>query len=125
MQPAIWSQYKNFKKEEFNCKHTGKNEMKHEFMLVLQKLRDAYGKPIVITSGFRDKTHPVERNKTTTGTHVQGIACDIRINDGSDLYELVELALQIGFTGLGIGNRTGHKMLHLDIRKTTPVIWSY
>ena len=117
--------YKNFKASEFNCKHTGKNEMTHEFMEKLQQLRDAYGKSIVITSGYRDPSHPVEKAKGQPGTHSKGIACDIQIGDGAQMYELLKLALALGFTGIGVGNRPGHKMLHLDIRKTTPVVWSY
>jgi len=41
----------------------GKNEMKHSFMAKLQALRTAYGKPIAISSGFRDYTHPAESKK--------------------------------------------------------------
>ncbi len=62
-QLAKWDLYPNFSKEEFDCKHTGKNEMKHSFMAKLQALRTAYGKPIAISSGFRDYTHPAESKK--------------------------------------------------------------
>jgi zinc D-Ala-D-Ala carboxypeptidase len=50
-----WDLYKNFSKSEFDCKHTGKNEMRPEFMQVLQEIRIAYNKPMVISSGYRDK----------------------------------------------------------------------
>lgn len=61
-----WADYPNFTKSEFNCRHTGKNEMKPEFMKKIQDLRLAYGKPMIITSGYRDPTHPIEAKKKDT-----------------------------------------------------------
>jgi hypothetical protein len=37
-----WNDYPNFSKEEFDCKHSGKNEMKPDFMDMLQDLRTKY-----------------------------------------------------------------------------------
>ena len=36
MTAAIWEEYPNFTYAEFNCKHTGENNMQHEFMEKLQ-----------------------------------------------------------------------------------------
>ena len=54
---------KYFKREEFNCTHTNKNEMDDAFLEKLDQLREACGFPFVITSGYRDSTHPNEVNK--------------------------------------------------------------
>lgn len=125
-----WSKYPNFSKEEFDCKHTGKNEMKPEFMQKLQELRNAYGKPMSISSGFRDKTHPIEAKKKRPGAHYSGMAADVRVDRG-DAYELLKIALEIGFTGIGIQQKGSGRFIHLDTIPNghegfvRPTIWSY
>jgi zinc D-Ala-D-Ala carboxypeptidase len=122
---AQWGIYKNFPKSEFDCKHTGKNEMQHEFMVKLQKLREEFNRPMVITSGFRHPTHPIEARKThSNGEHTQGMCCDVRCLDGSTRFLLVSLAIKHGFTRIGIAKT----FLHLGLGgKGLPnnVIWEY
>lgn len=111
-----------FKLEEFNCKHTGNNEMNPEFLDNLDRLRERCGFPFVITSGYRDVTHPVEVAKQNGGgTHTQGIASDIAVSSGYQKYMIVKNAIELGFTGIGIAG----SFIHVDMRKTTPVVWSY
>jgi zinc D-Ala-D-Ala carboxypeptidase len=121
-----WTKYKNFTKQEFDCKHTGKNEMQVEFLEKLQKLRDVYARPMRISSGYRDRSHPVERNKIGLGPHAQGLACDVAVS-GKDAYDLVALAMLHGFTGIGVNQKGGSRFIHLDIVKSglRPTIWSY
>ena len=124
-----WENYPNFKKEEFDCKHSGKNEMKADFMEKLQQLRTAYGKPMRITSGFRDSTHPIEAKKARAGAHASGKAADIGV-DREDAYTLLKMALEIGFTGIGIQQKGGGRFIHLDTIENgpeflRPTIWSY
>ena len=117
-----WGLYPNFSKEEFDCKETGENEMQEDFMVDLQILRSAFGKPMTITSGYRSILHSVERNKPNGGgTHTQGIAADIAVF-GQDRYKLVRLAMDFGFTGIGV-----HKsFIHLDRRPTeNTTMWGY
>lgn len=125
---ARWNAYDNFSKEEFDCKHTGKNEMQHEFMEKLQELRTIYGQPMRITSGFRDKTHPIEARKATSGAHTTGLACDIAVDRGN-AYRLLVIALELGFTGIGIQQKGSGRFIHLDIAEGSnflrPTIWSY
>lgn len=124
-----WDVYPNFSKAEFDCKATGRNDMKPEFLAKLQELRNALGFPLIISSGYRDPSHPVEARKARPGQHAQGIACDILVMDGSTAFKIVEKALELGFTGIGIAqdNRRARtaRFVHLDIRQSTPVIWSY
>jgi uncharacterized protein YcbK (DUF882 family) len=125
MELAKWDQYENFTKEEFDCKHTGKNEMTHEFMAMLQKLRTHYERPIKITSGYRDITHPIEAKKSKGGFHTQGIAADIAC-DSMQAYDILQLAFKIGFTGIGVNMRGDHnqRFIHLDLREF-PLVYSY
>ena len=112
---------RHFKLSEFDCQHTGKNEMDSTFLILLDNLRHECGFPFVITSGYRDITHPIEAKKFKGGTHSQGIACDIKVNNGLDRGKLIELAIEQGFTGIGV-----HKdFVHVDIRKGDLVVWAY
>lgn len=125
MSSLDWSQYPNFSPQEMRCRHTGKDGVKHEFMVKLQKLRLAYGKPMRVTSGFRDATHPVEARKTSPGAHTSGQAVDVAVGPGEDVYELINMAMLHGFTGIGVSQRAGQpRFVHLD---TLPrkAVWSY
>lgn len=113
--------FKYFSKEEFDCQVTGNNEMKDEFIHKLDELREACGFPFVISSGYRDPSHPIEARKAKAGTHAQGIAADIAVANGAERYKIVSEAMRLGFTGVGV-----HKsFIHVDIRETTPVVWEY
>ena len=112
--------YKFFRLEEFNCTHTNLNEMDHEFLVKLDELRERVGFPFIITSGYRDATHPAEARKETPGTHNQGIAADIKVSNGFERMNIVHEAIKMGFS-IGVA-RT---FVHVDDRKTTPVMWTY
>jgi uncharacterized protein YcbK (DUF882 family) len=119
--------YPNFSADEFNCSHCGKNEMKPEFMSRLQALRMKYGKPMRVTSGYRCPEHPIEAKKAKPGTHASGLACDIGA-DGQEAYELMKHAFALGFTGIGVSQKSGGpRFIHLDILEEPPRknVWSY
>ena len=115
--------FKYFRLEEFACTHTNKNEMDHEFIRNLDTLRGICGFPFIITSAYRDATHPVEARKKEpgTGTHCQGIAADIKVSNGFERMNLVHEALKMSFGGIGVSK----SFIHIDDRKTTPVMWTY
>lgn len=121
-----WSDYPNFSAKEFACSHCGENEMKPDFMAKLQKLRTAYGKPMKITSGYRCAKHPIEAAKSAPGAHAIGCAADIGIQ-GAEAHKLLSLALQEGFTGIGVQQKGTGRFLHLDTLQgsTRPTVWSY
>jgi len=122
---ADWTKYPNFTKAEFDCKATGENNMQHEFMEKLQRIRQVYGKSMKITSGFRSVKHPIEAKKThSNGEHTQGFCADIYCDNGVDRYTLISLALANGITRIGVAKN----FLHLGIGgKGLPnnVIWDY
>jgi zinc D-Ala-D-Ala carboxypeptidase len=125
MMTAQWEQFPNFRKQEFDCRHTGKNEMKHQFMQVLQAIRKEYGRPMTVTSGYRHPTHPVEARKLRSdGEHTRGMCCDIACTSGIERFRLVELALKHGITRIGIAKN----FIHLGLGGQglpSPVIWDY
>ena len=119
----------NFSADELRCKETGELAMLPSFMDRLQALRTAYGKPMPVSSGYRSKLHSVERQKRTAGTHAMGCAVDVAVS-GRDALRLIELALQHGFTGIGVQQRGEGRFIHLDDapnapHRPRPHIWSY
>lgn len=120
-----WNKYPNFSKKEFDCSHTGANGMQEVFLEKLQALRTEYGKPMNITSGYRHPTHPIEARKGTAGMHSQGLACDIGCWS-DEAYKIVELAYKHGFRGIGVSQSPkGARFVHLDLRESSPILYSY
>jgi zinc D-Ala-D-Ala carboxypeptidase len=116
---------KYFNREEFACQYTGNNKIDDQFLTKLDHLRYVCGFPFIITSGYRDPSHPIEAKKKVAGTHAQGIACDIRVENGQQRYDIVKHATALGFNGIGVAN----SFVHVDIRKLdvgeSPVMWCY
>jgi uncharacterized protein YcbK (DUF882 family) len=115
---------KYFTEAEFKCKHCGKCEMDQEFLDKINKLREEYGQPLVVTSGYRCPEHPAERIKVgRSGMHTTGKAADFAVL-GSAAMDLLSIALKHGFTGIGVQQKGGGRFIHLDTRNT-PALWSY
>lgn len=113
--------YAYFAESEFRCRETGENDMKPEFIAMLDQLRAKCNFPFTVTSGFRSVHHTAERNKKKGGTHTQGIAADIAVSNGEQRMKIVKEALEMGFGGIGVAK----SFVHVDMRTTTPVMWTY
>ena len=128
MREFDWGKY--FTRSEFECSHTHTCEMDQEFIDRLNKLREEFGKPLSINSGYRSPKHPIEYVKKTPGAHASGKACDIGVSR-QDALKLLELAMKLKFTGFGINQKgSGGRFLHLDTLENSsarprPTIWSY
>lgn len=124
-----WADLPSFSRHEFACAHCGRAEMDNDFLWRLQDLRDSYGKPMRVTSGFRCPQHPIEARKAKPGTHSTGRAVDIAVSRG-EAYALLRLAIRMGFTGIGVQQKGEGRFLHLDDLTSQegwprPTIWSY
>lgn len=129
-----YTRWPNFTKEELVCSHTGRENPNvaafTSLMDFVQELRRVLDVPFVVNSAYRSKEHPTEAAKILKGkrggmhTHA---AIDILVPT-KYCYELVALAIQFGFKGIGI-NLTGDpntRFIHLDRRQTKQgSIWSY
>lgn len=122
-----------FLAEEFACSHTGKIMMEQSVLDGLNDLREIWGKPIVLSSAYRDPTHPVEARKIAkggnAGQHSKGTAVDI-LCAGEDAYILLNLIIQQKiWTGIGISQRSSWsaRFIHIDQSQESnrPTIWSY
>lgn len=111
------------------CSHCGECHMNQAFMSKLDALRDLYGHPIMLTSGYRCPDHPVEARKSKSGAHTTGKAVDIACSR-EEAYHILEVAMRLKFAGIGINQRGAARFIHLDdadpdYRRPRPTIWSY
>lgn len=113
---------KNFTSEELSCKHCAVCKIEPAFVIRLQEFRDAWGKPIKVTSGYRCEEHNKAVGGVTESQHVLGIAADLDIStlSGKDRFDFIKLAFQM-FSGVGIAK----SFLHVDIRKNNFSTWVY
>ena len=120
----------NFSFAEMACQETGECNMDMQFMGLLQSLRNEVGRPMKITSGYRSPRHSIEAAKEAPGTHAMGRAVDIACA-GEEAMDILEGALWLGFTGVGVAQKGKNRFLHLDNLDSgehtanRPAIWSY
>ena len=125
---------KNFTVDEFKCKGTGRCEVVETFIERLQLIRDEYGRPIFVTSGYRAPEYNLklqQQGKTKTGSyvpHTTGRAVDIAVS-GADSHLIIKLATQHGMTGIGVSQKGKHekRFIHLDdlTGSNRPWTWIY
>jgi len=122
-----------FTSDEMKCRHTGSEIMDVLFMDKLTALRKAYGKPMTVSSAYRHATHPVEARKAagTPSAHRLGRAVDI-LAAGQTAHEIIQIALEHGFTGIGIAQKGPweSRFIHIDDLQEKdgfprPTVWSY
>ena len=118
---------KNFILQEFVETKTGLNNQltsdalsNIEFLVknLLQPLRDAFGKPIRITSGYRS----VEVNKAVGGSknsqHLKGKAVDIVSNDNKSLFDLIKNNFDFDQLIWEYGTDEQPAWVHVSLKKT-------
>ena len=118
--------WKYFKLEEFACKCCGENKISSVLIDKLDTLRATVCFPLIVTSGYRCPAHNASISYTgEDGPHTTGLAVDLRV-DRKQAYDLLKVALELGFTGIGVQQKGNARYLHLDLLKDgRPTIWSY
>ena len=102
-----------FTEKEMRCKGTDECEMDEKFMEKLECLRECYDRPMIITSGYRSQAHNSAIGGSPNSAHVQGRAVDVAVA-GSDAYDLIKLAIEHGFTGIGVAQRGAYNKNRLS-----------
>ena len=76
----------NFTVAEFACKD-GSDPVFVDSSLaaLLQKIRDHFGRPVVITSGYRTASHNTRVGGSKSSQHLLGRAADIQVQDTDPL----------------------------------------
>jgi len=114
----------HFSREEFACHHCDQlpvDGISKELLEGLETLREAVGRPIHVTSGYRCPAHNYETGGVENSQHVQGCAADIWV-DGYTAYELGSLCREI-FDGVGV--YLEQDFVHVDMRSQGKEVGTY
>lgn len=112
-------EWKYFKPEEVEG-------LDDEFVAKLDQARHIAGIPFVITSGLRTP----EKNQSIIGAvpnsaHLKGLAVDLRVENGHEVFLIAKAAEKVGITRVGIyvdeKNQPVHVHLDLDPDKPNEV----
>lgn len=123
---------KYFNYEEFDSPDVqGSGQMmQNKILMMLDKARELYGKPMHITSGFRTPAHNEkvggkmpDENGNGGSSHLRGLAVDIACTQSRDRFDLIDSLLEVGFVRLGIADTFIHA--DIDPDKAQHVIWTY
>lgn len=111
----------NFTVKEFAC-NDGSDSVLIDLSLVdvLQKIRDHFGKPVIITSAYRTGSYNAKVGGSSTSYHVKGMAADIKIS-GVSCVEIACFAQTIT-NGVGAYYYGTSDFVHVDTR-TSKVFW--
>ena len=103
----------------FACKCCGVDKMDAEFVAKLKKFEAAWNKKLVVNSAYRCAKHNKAVGGKPNSKHLVGCAVDITVLP-SDRFEFLNMAVDYGFKGIGIGQT----FIHLDNRNK-PALWLY
>jgi len=113
------------------CGECNRADMDPDFMKLLEEIRKAYGKPMVISSAFRCDVHNADVSTVKNGPHTfannGSRAADVLVS-GSRAMELFTVAKQVGANGLGVSQKGPHKdrFIHIDgVERSDQAMWSY
>lgn len=109
----------NFTSLEFDCHGNGccsETIINPKLVEYVQKIRDHFGKPITVTSGYRCLVHNRNVGGATGSRHSKGDAADIVVQ-GVAPREVAQYAETIGIKGIGLYETSadGH-FTHIDTR---------
>lgn len=110
----------NFNSTEFDCKGNGccsSTKISKQLITYLQLIRNHFGKPITINSGFRCGKHNSAVGGAKGSKHTLGQAADIVVSGVAPL-EVAKYAESIGIKGIGLYDT----FTHIDTR-TAKFFW--
>lgn len=116
----------NFNSTEFDCHGSGccsKTTLDTKLVEYLQQIRDRFGAPITISSGYRCSKHNKKVGGASGSRHTKGSAADIVVK-GIAPAEVAKYAESIGILGIGLyeAKDCGDDFVHIDTR-TTKSFW--
>jgi zinc D-Ala-D-Ala carboxypeptidase len=94
---------------ELRCKGDGSLLVHWPSLVLMNKLRQLWGKPIQINSYYRSPEHNKKIGGSPNSQHLLGRAFDCRVTDP----KFVEMASKLGFNGIGLYDT----FTHIDTRQ--------
>ena len=105
-------------------------KMNPKLLIMLDRVRDKFDKPMYITSGYRTLAHNEkvggkmpDADGNGGSSHLRGLAVDISCKTSSDRFDLINCLLDVGFNRIGIAGTFIH--VDIDSEKAPNVIWTY
>ena len=105
-------------------KNVNLTDLKESMKQFLAVLENELGRELIITSGYRSPSHPVEIKKSKPGEHTQGLAVDVAAVGGYEVFTLVKKAMELGCKRIGISRKSNFVHLGMDDARVTS-IWTY
>lgn len=87
--------------------------VRDELLTLLNRIRRAWGRPIIVNSGYRSPEWNRKVGGVENSWHTKGLAADIRPEKQEDLAELQDLCLDLNLDG-GVG--LYDSFVHVDAR---------
>lgn len=116
---------KYFSEGEFNrcVPSCSMRDMDSSFLELLDRVREDCGIPLILNSAYRSREWDIKKGRSGNSSHCRGMAVDIRCNDSSTAFKIVESAMRNGIRRIGVGN--GY--IHIDNDDSLPqgVLWNY
>ena len=109
---------KHFNQSEFQCRHCGQVHPENptppaQVLNWLEDIREHFGQPVHINSGYRCPTHNKNVGGATSSYHMKGQAADLWI-DGVDPSKVADYAEEIIGDKGGVGRYSS--FTHIDNR---------
>lgn len=103
----------HFSLDEFACPHCGKADPDPDLINVLEDVREAFGRAVVVTSGYRCPEHNAAVGGAKHSRHLTNEAADIVVAGASTkaVGDYLESQYPDRY-GLGVA----HKFVHIDVR---------
>ena len=116
---------KYFEYEEFDSPDIqGSGQLMDPKLLeMIDEVREIYGKPIRINSGYRTEAHNRKVGGVDSSSHIKGLAIDVSCTKSDDRFKMLTALIEVGFNRIGVAG----SFIHVDIDKdkSQNVIWTY
>jgi len=113
----------HFSVQEIACPCCGAlppEERLQPLLACLEALRERYGHPMPVSSGYRCPRHNAAVGGAATSAHLLCAAADVRVEDSALRRRFVEAAIRSQIPGIGV--YPSH--VHIDIEdRPVPVLW--
>jgi uncharacterized protein YcbK (DUF882 family) len=99
------------------------SDMDTDFMELLDAIREDCGIPLVINCAYRSKEWDKKKGRSGNSAHTTGKAVDVRCNNSATAFKIINSALKLGISRIGLGKG----FIHIDNDKNLPqnVFWNY